>query len=106
MLEIIEECQPDILAIEKMFFMQNKDNALKVAESRGVIVLAASMHNLVIQEYSPNEIKKCITGYGKAEKKQVQWMVTELLKLESTPEPDDTADALAIALTCGFEQAL
>lgn len=97
--QIINEFKPDCLAIEKLFFARNVTTAMSVSESRGVIVLAAIQHHLEIFEYTPLQIKMAITGYGRADKKQIQEMVKILLNLNSIPKPDDAADALAAALT-------
>ena len=97
--EIITETEPDIMAIEKLFFARNVTTAMSVSQARGVAMLAGRKHGLPIVEYSPNEIKKTVTGYGRADKKQVQEMVRLHLKLREVPKPDDCADALAAALT-------
>ena len=96
--EIIKSTKPDVVSIEKLFFMQNITTGISVAEARGVCVLVAKQNKLPIFEYSPNEIKKTMTGYGHADKKQMQEMVRMTLKLEQAPKPDDAADALAAAL--------
>ena len=96
--EIIKSTKPDVVSIEKLFFMQNITTGISVAEARGVCILVAKQHKLPIFEYSPNEIKKTMTGYGHADKKQMQEMVRMTLKLEQVPKPDDAADALAAAL--------
>ena len=95
---IIEEQRPDQVAIEDIFFALNVRSAFKLGEVRGVAMLAASSAGLEVAEYSPLSIKSAVVGYGKAEKHQVQHMVTELLHLAKTPEPADAADALAIAI--------
>ena len=87
-----------LLAIEKLFFTNNKTTGIGVGEARGVTLLAAAQAGLPIYEYTPNEIKLAVTGYGRAEKKQVMEMTRMMLKLEKIPKPDDAADALAIAL--------
>lgn len=96
---IIRQNQPDVMAIEKLFFKQNITTGISVAEARGVVMLVARQHNLPIFEYAPNEIKKTLTGYGMAEKKQMQEMVRQHLNLKTAPQPDDAADALAVAIT-------
>ena len=96
--EIINDTKPDVVSIEKLFFMQNITTGISVAEARGVCILVAKQHKLPIFEYSPNEIKKTMTGYGHADKKQMQEMVRMTLKLEQVPKPDDAADALAAAI--------
>ena len=96
--EIIEKYKPDQIAIEELFFNTNTTTAILVAEARGVIILAAKMAGLTIAEYTPLQVKQAVVGYGRAEKKQVIIMVTSLLGLPAPPKPDDTADALAIAV--------
>ena len=89
---------PESAAVEKLFFQKNVTNAIAVGQARGVLLLALCNSNIPIQEYTPNEVKQCVTGYGAADKKQVQQMVRILLNLEELPKPDDAADALAIAI--------
>lgn len=100
--EIIDADQPDVMAIEKLFFKQNITTGISVAEARGVCLLVAKQYNLPIFEYSPNQIKNAICGYGMAHKPQVQEMVRVHLKLETIPKPDDAADALAVAIVHSF----
>lgn len=100
--EIIDADQPDVMAIEKLFFKQNITTGISVAEARGVCLLVAKQYNLPIFEYSPNQIKNAICGYGMAHKPQVQEMVRVHLKLETVPKPDDAADALAVAIVHSF----
>ena len=95
---VIEEHHPDYVAIEDVFYAVNVKSALKLGQVRGVAMLAASTAGLGVAEYSPLSIKSAVVGYGKAEKHQVQHMVTQLLKLERAPESPDAADALAIAI--------
>lgn len=95
---IIVEFQPDNVAIEDVFYALNVKSALKLGQVRGVAMLAASSAGLEVAEYSPLSIKSAVVGYGKAEKQQVQHMVTRLLRLTEIPEPADAADALAIAI--------
>lgn len=90
--------QPDAMAIETLFFTTNKTTAMAVAQARGVILLAAKQAGVPMFEYNPLQVKQGVAGYGKATKKQVQDMVKRLLHLKKTPQPDDAADALAIAL--------
>lgn len=97
--EIISLHKPDVISIEKLFFMQNITTGISVAEARGVVLLVARQENLPIYEYSPNEIKKAMTGYGHADKKQMQEMVKLHLNLDHIVKPDDAADALAAAIT-------
>lgn len=95
---IIQEHQPDNVAIEDVFFALNVKSALKLGQVRGVAMLAASSAGLGVTEYAPLTIKSAVVGYGRAEKQQVQHMVTRLLNLAEIPEPPDAADALAIAI--------
>ena len=98
MVTLLEKVKPDALAIEKLFFNTNTTTAMDVAHARGVILLAAKQQGVPVYEYTPPQVKSAVTGYGLAEKKQVISMVTSILKLPSPPKPDDTADAVAIAL--------
>lgn len=95
---IIEQHQPDNVAIEDVFYAVNVKSALKLGQVRGVAMLAASSAGLDVSEYSPLSIKSAVVGYGRADKPQVQQMVTRLLNLAEIPEPPDAADALAIAI--------
>ena len=99
--ELVNTYNPGILSIERLFFNQNVTTAISVGQARGVCLLVAAMHDLEVYEYTPGEIKLSLTGHGKAPKHQVGYMVKTLLNLEKIPTPDDTADALAIAL-CYF----
>lgn len=96
--EIIRKYKPDAMSIEKLYFNTNTTTAIDVAQARGVILLAAKMYNIKIYEYTPLQVKQAVTGYGRAEKHQVMDMVTRLLGLSQVPKPDDTADALALAI--------
>jgi crossover junction endodeoxyribonuclease RuvC len=96
--EIITETKPAEMAVEKLFFAQNVTTAMTVAQARGVVLLAAQQAGLKIAEYTPLQIKQSLTGYGRADKKQMQEMVRVLLGLKEVPQPDDCADALAAAL--------
>lgn len=100
--EIIKTDDPNVMAIEKLFFKQNITTGISVAEARGVCLLVAKQCHLPIYEYSPNQIKKAITGYGQAHKPQMQEMVRLHLGLEAVPKPDDAADALAAAIVHSF----
>lgn len=100
--EIIQTDQPQVMAIEKLFFKQNITTGISVAEARGICLLVAKQCGLPIFEYSPNQIKKAITGYGQAHKPQMQEMVRLHLGLASVPKPDDAADALAAAIVHSF----
>lgn len=97
--EIIKETKPDMMSIEKLFFSRNVTTAISVAQARGVAMLTGRRARLPIHEYTPNEIKQTLTGYGRADKKQVQEMVRLQLGLAEAPKPDDCADALAAAIT-------
>lgn len=97
--EIIKQDRPDVVSIEKLFFSKNITTGISVAEARGIVILVCRQHNLPIHEYTPNEIKKTITGYGSADKHQMQEMVKLHLHLDQIPKPDDAADALAAAIT-------
>lgn len=96
---IIAETKPDEMAVEKLFFAQNVTTAMTVAQARGVVLLTAMQARLRIAEYTPLQIKQAVTGYGRAEKKQIQEMVRVILGLKTAPQPDDCADALAAAIT-------
>lgn len=100
--DVLEKHKPDALAIEELFFNTNAKTALTVGQARGVVLLASSQRNIPISIYTPLQVKIAITGYGRAEKSQIGQMVKLLLKLPHIPKPDDTADALAIALTHAF----
>jgi len=95
---IIKEYQPDEMAIEELFFFKNLKTAIKVAQSRGVLMFVTASQKIPVSEYTPLQIKQALTGYGRADKKQMQWMVKEVLKLKEIPQPDDAADALAVAI--------
>ncbi len=97
--ELIETHHPDMLAIERVFFSRNAQTALGVGQARGVVLLAAAQAGVEVREATPNEVKIGVTGYGKADKEQVGRMVSIVLGLREVPTPDDTADALAIAVT-------
>lgn len=98
-IRLIEEHGPACVVIERLFFKQNVTNGITVAQARGVIALAAVQRGKLIHEYSPTEMKTAVTGYGQADKRQVQEMVKVLLNLTALPRPDDAADALALAIT-------
>ena len=95
---LIVKHQPTDAVIEKLFFSKNVRTALSVGQARGVALLAAAQANLTIHEYTPLQIKQAVVGYGRADKNQIQQMVKMLLQLDSIPQPDDAADALAIAI--------
>lgn len=98
-LQLIDTYHPDAIAIEELFYFKNQTTVIPVAEARGVIVLAGKQKNVQMFEYTPLQIKQALTGNGRAEKKQVQFMVKNILGLEKIPKPDDSADAVAVALT-------
>ncbi len=95
---IIAAHSPQTLAIEKLYFQNNQKTAIEVAEARGVILLAAQQAGVPVFEYTPLQVKSAVTGYGQAHKPQVMEMTRRLLRLSQVPKPDDTADALAIAI--------
>ena len=95
---IFDRYKPESMAIERLYFTTNQKTAIAVAEARGIVLLAARQRNIDIFEYTPLQVKNSITGYGKAVKKQVQELTKNILKLPEIPKPDDTADALAIAV--------
>jgi crossover junction endodeoxyribonuclease RuvC len=99
LVEIINETKPDCMSVEKLFFSKNVTTAMSVSHARGVVMLAGRKGKLPIHEYTPLQIKQTVTGYGKADKKQVQEMVKIQLGLSQVPKPDDCADALAVAIT-------
>ena len=101
MTRLLEKYKPDAVAVEELFFSKNITTGIAVAEARGVILLTAKMAGVPIYEYTPMQVKQAVVGYGLAEKRQVIAMVTSLLGLPKPPKPDDTADALAIALCHG-----
>lgn len=95
---IMDSTHPDALSMEKLFFQNNKKTAIDVAQARGVLMLAARQHCIDIFEYTPLQVKQGVVGYGKAEKRQVMEMTKNILGLPEVPKPDDTADALAMAI--------
>jgi crossover junction endodeoxyribonuclease RuvC len=97
--DIIVQAKPELMSVEKLFFARNVTTAMTVAQARGVVLLCGKQAGLTLFEYTPMQIKQAVTGYGKADKKQMQEMVRVLLQLEAIPKPDDAADALAAALT-------
>ena len=96
--KILETYKPQAMAVEELFFNTNITTGIRVAEARGVILLCAKEHNVEIFEYTPLQVKQSVVGYGRADKKQVITMVSMILSLKTPPKPDDTADALAIAV--------
>ena len=101
-LELIKKFKPDVLAVEQLYFAANVKTALTVGQARGVIVLAGAQVNLQTVSYTPLQVKQALTGYGRADKKQIEIMVKSILNLPKPITQDDTADALAVALTHAF----
>ena len=100
--QVFKETRPEVVAIEKLFFSKNITTGIAVAEARGVILLVCEQSGAKVREYTPNQIKLSLTGYGAATKTQIEEMVRVHLGLERKPKPDDAADALAAAITCSF----
>jgi len=96
---LFEKYQPDVMSIEELFWNTNQTTGIIVAEARGVILTVATRRHIPVYEYTPLQVKQSVVGYGRADKKQVITMVTTFLHLEKPPKPDDTADALALAIT-------
>ena len=90
------------MSVEKLFFARNVTTAMTVSQARGVVLLLGMQHELELHEYTPMQIKQAVTGYGRADKKQIQEMVRVLLQLKEIPKPDDAADALAAAICCSM----
>ena len=101
MTELIETLRPQAAAVEKLYFLNNKTTGIGVAEARGIILLTLSQAGVPLFEYTPMQVKQAVTGYGKAQKHQVQEMTARLLSLPGIPKPDDAADALALAICHG-----
>ncbi len=104
--KLLKKYKPDAVAVEDLFFFKNQTTVIKVSQARGAILLAAEQLGISTFSYSPLQVKMAVTGYGKADKRQVQQMTKSILKLDSIPKPDDTADALAVALTHAFTHKL
>ena len=102
LVQVFDECKPEVVAVEKLFFSKNITTGIVVAEARGVVLLVAALKDLPVYEYTPNQIKMALTGYGGATKTQIEEMVRVHLGLDKKPKPDDAADALAVAITCSF----
>ena len=96
--KIISAYKPKEMAVESLFFFKNQKTVMQVSQARGVILLCGAISKLKIASYTPLQVKSAVTGYGRAEKKQVQFMVKKILRLKETPKPDDVADAIAIAI--------
>ena len=99
--ELIKKFKPDAVGVEKLFLTTNQKTVMTVSQARGVVLLICQKHKMPIFEFTPLQVKSFICGYGKADKKQVQYIVQKTFKLKSAPKPDDAADALAIALCAG-----
>lgn len=95
---LIISYKPDVVAVEELFYFKNQTTVIPVAEARGVIILSCRKNDVPIFEYTPLQIKQALTGFGRAEKSQIQFMVKTILGLEKVPKPDDAADALAVAI--------
>lgn len=104
--DIIADTEPAVMSVEKLYFARNVTTAMTVAQARGVVLLSGQQAGLEIHEYTPLQIKQALTGYGRAEKKQIQEMVRVILKLDQVPKPDDCADALAAAITHSMTRPL
>lgn len=102
--ELIEEHQPQVVGVERLFFNRNVQTAFAVGQARGVVLLAAAQAGLSVFEYGPHEVKMAVTGYGRADKRQVQRMVQAVLGMDALPRPDDAADALAVAICTAHSQ--
>ncbi len=98
--KLIKKFRPDKMAIEALFFFKNAKTVIKVSEIRGILMLAAAKNGIEVAEFTPLQVKQAVSGYGRAEKSQVQRMVKMILGLKTEPKPDDTADALALAICC------
>ena len=96
--ELLDTHHPDAVSVEKLYFQTNAKTAIDVAQARGVIMLALQQHGVPVYEYTPLQVKSAVTGFGQAQKPQVMEMVKRLLRLRAVPKPDDTADALTIAI--------
>ncbi|HVM31457.1 MAG TPA: crossover junction endodeoxyribonuclease RuvC [Candidatus Limnocylindrales bacterium] len=104
MTELIDEHRPQLLGVERLFFNRNVQTAFAVGQARGVVLLAAAQAGLPVFEYGPHEVKMAVTGYGRADKGQVQRMVQAVLGMDALPRPDDAADALAVAICTAHSQ--
>lgn len=97
---LLQDYQPDVVAVEELFYHRNSKTVITVAQSRGVVLLTAAAAGLPIAEYTPLQVKQSVVGYGNADKRQVQIMVQRILAMNEIPRPDDAADALAVAICC------
>lgn len=100
---LIRKFQPDVMAVETLYFFKNRKTAMGIAQSKGVVLLCGARKKLPVKEFTPLQAKMTVTGYGRAKKSQVQKMVKELLEMEKIPRPSHAADALAIAICCARE---
>jgi len=100
--ELIKKYKPQLAAVENLFFAKNTTTAITVAQARGVILSMLAKYKVSIQEYTPLQVKQTITGYGRADKNQIQKMVKNILNLDKIPKPDDSADALALAICAAY----
>ena len=98
--KIIKKYRPAVIAVEELFFFKNLKTVMKVSQARGVILLAAAQQKIPVYEFTPLQVKQALTGYGRAEKNQIQQMVKAIFCLKEIPRPDDAADALAVAICC------
>lgn len=98
--DLVHKYRPDKMAVESIYFFKNNKTVIGVSEIRGIIFLVASQNNIVLSEFTPLQVKQAVSGYGRAEKTQVQRMTQLILNLKDLPRPDDAADALAIAICC------
>jgi crossover junction endodeoxyribonuclease RuvC len=96
--ELVERLQPDVVAVERLFYFRNATTLVPVAQARGIILMILHRYGLPIYEYTPMQVKQAITGYGKSQKAEIQSMLIDLLRLEKKPTPDDAADGLALAV--------
>jgi len=99
-ISLIKTHKPDLMAIERIFFFKNAKTIITVSQAKGVIILAAAKQKVPVREYSPVEVKMTISGYGRAEKQEIQRLMKKILRLKEIPKPDDAADALSIAICC------
>lgn len=104
--KLLKKFHPDAVAVEDLFFFKNQKTVIKVSQARGVILVASELLSFPVFSYTPLQVKMAVTGYGRADKNQVQQMTKNILKLEFIPQPDDAADALAVALTHAFSHKL
>lgn len=104
--DIIDRYQPDVIAMERLFFAKNQTTAIAVGKACGVMQFAAAQRGIPVVEYTPMEVKQSVVGYGGAEKKQIQFMIQRILNLKEVPKPDDAADALALAICHAHSEKL